>query len=509
MEITPMEARKADPNSHKRGLSFSRVLVLAVLFLVHSSAFASTYGSGTYGANNYGAGDITPPTVSLTAPSGGSTVSGASVALSATASDDVSVAGVQFKLDTNTNIGAEDTTSTYGITWNSTAVADGNHTIVAVARDTSNNYATSSAITVTVDNTAPVRSAGSPSGTLTLNTTGTTLALTTNEAATCKYSTSSGTAYGSMTAFTTIGSTSHSKSVSGLANGGSYVYYVKCQDGQSNTNATDYTISFTVAADTTSPTVTVTAPLNNSTVSGNAVAVSADATDDVSVSGVQFKLDTNTNIGSEDISSPYALTWDSTGVADGIHTIVGVARDGSGNYATSSIITITVQNAGTSSGGSSGGGSIGLGGGGGPAGIFALAPPTITTIAPTSNTGGLSENQIQSILLLVTAFGADQATINNINAVLHGQATQPSAPTLGVFPRDLELNSTGDDVRALQHYLNTHGFQLANYGVGSLGNETDYFGNATRYQLIQFQKAAGITPAVGYFGPRTRAVIVR
>jgi hypothetical protein len=160
--------------------------------------------------------ETTAPAVSLTAPNSGATVSGSTVALSATASDNSAVTGVQFKLDTNTNIGAEDTSSPYSVTWDSTGVADGTHTIIAVARDTYGNYATSSPVTVTVDNTAPVRSAGSPSGTLALNTTSTTLSLTTNEAATCKYSTSSGTAYGSMTAFTTTGSTSHSKSISGV-----------------------------------------------------------------------------------------------------------------------------------------------------------------------------------------------------------------------------------------------------------------------------------------------------
>ena len=224
-----MAERKADSSSYERGLSFSRALVLAVLFIAPSTAFAANYGSGTYGANNYGAGDITPPTASLSAPSGGSTVSGASVTLTATASDNVAVASVQFKVD-GTNIGSAITSSPYTITWNSTSIADGSHTLYAVAEDTSGNYATSS-ISVTVDNTPPVRSGGSPSGTLALNTTSATLSLTTNEAATCKYSTASGTAYGSMTAFGSTGGTSHSTSVSGLTNGGSYVYYVKCQDG--------------------------------------------------------------------------------------------------------------------------------------------------------------------------------------------------------------------------------------------------------------------------------------
>jgi peptidoglycan hydrolase-like protein with peptidoglycan-binding domain len=194
------------------------------------------------------------------------------------------------------------------------------------------------------DTAAPALSAGSPSGTLAFGTTGTTLSLTTNEGATCKYSTSSGAAFGSMTAYTTTGGTSHSSSITGLTNGGSYIYYVKCQDGSANANATDYTISFTVAADTTSPTVSVTAPSNNATVAGTLVTVSANASDDVSVAGVQFKLDTNTLIGAEDTSSPYSLTWNSTGASDGSHAIIAVARDGAGNFATSSTITVTVDN---------------------------------------------------------------------------------------------------------------------------------------------------------------------
>ncbi len=196
------------------------------------------------------------------------------------------------------------------------------------------------------DTTAPVRSSASPSGTLALGTTSTTISLTTNEPATCKYSTSSGTAFGSMTAFSTTGGTTHSAAVSGLINGGSFVYYTKCQDLLVNTNTTDFTISFTVAADITSPTVNVTAPGNNTIVAGSSVAITATASDDVSVAGVQFKLDSSTNIGSEDTVSPYSVTWNSTGVSDGSHTITAVARDGSSNSTTSSVINVTVDNTG-------------------------------------------------------------------------------------------------------------------------------------------------------------------
>jgi hypothetical protein len=101
----------------------------------------------------------------------------------------------------------------------------------------------------TTDTTPPVRSAGLPSGTLASGTTQTTLSLTTNEAASCRYATNAGVAYGSMTnTFSTTGGTAHSTAVSGLQDGLSYSYSVRCQDTAGNPNTDDYTISFTVAA---------------------------------------------------------------------------------------------------------------------------------------------------------------------------------------------------------------------------------------------------------------------
>jgi hypothetical protein len=95
--------------------------------------------------------DSTAPTVSVSAPAPGSTVSGSSVAVSATASDNAAVAGVQFKLD-GVNLGAEDTSAPYAVTWDTTTAANGSHSLTAVARDTSNNTATSSSVSVTVSN---------------------------------------------------------------------------------------------------------------------------------------------------------------------------------------------------------------------------------------------------------------------------------------------------------------------------------------------------------------------
>jgi hypothetical protein len=97
--------------------------------------------------------DISGPAVSISAPANNATVSGATVAVSATASDAVGVAGVQFKLD-GANLGAEDTSSPYSSNWNSTTATNGAHTLTAVARDWAGNLTTSSSIAVTVSNVA-------------------------------------------------------------------------------------------------------------------------------------------------------------------------------------------------------------------------------------------------------------------------------------------------------------------------------------------------------------------
>lgn len=77
----------------------------------------------------------------------------------------------------------------------------------------------------------------------------------------------------------------------------------------------------------------------------------------------------------------------------------------------------------------------------------------------------------------------------------------------GAFMRDLSLNMKGEDVRALQRMLNAKGFKVTASGAGSPGNETALFGSATKAALIKYQKANGIKPAIGFFGPKTRASI--
>lgn len=78
------------------------------------------------------------------------------------------------------------------------------------------------------------------------------------------------------------------------------------------------------------------------------------------------------------------------------------------------------------------------------------------------------------------------------------------APPEVSFTTDLYLGVYHEEVRALQRYLNAHGFQIASEGPGSPGRETTFFGPLTQSALAEFQEAYAIFPAAGYFGPITR-----
>jgi arylsulfatase A-like enzyme/chitodextrinase len=133
-----------------------------------------------------------------------------------------------------------------------------------------------------------------------------------------------------------------------LQPGTTYTYNVAAFDAAGNTSAQSSPVSATTATqpDTTPPSVSITSPAMNATVSGT-VTVTANASDNVAVAGVQFTVDGN-NSGAEVTQPPYSLAWSSTAVANGAHTLRAVARDTSNNVATSAAVTVNVANSASS-----------------------------------------------------------------------------------------------------------------------------------------------------------------
>ena len=96
-----------------------------------------------------------------------------------------------------------------------------------------------------------------------------------------------------------------------------------------------------------------------------------------------------------------------------------------------------------------------------------------------------------------------------MKASLEGTVTAGSVTStaVSVFKANLTVGSLGSEVKALQEFLNAKGYTVSTSGAGSPGNETTKFGSLTKAALIKYQKAKGITPAVGYFGAKTRAAV--
>jgi uncharacterized protein YjiK len=92
-----------------------------------------------------------PPTVSITGPASGATVSG-TINVQASANDDRGVSQVQFFVD-GTSIGVDaNAANGWGVSWDTNGVSDGSHALTAAARDTANQTATSAAVSVSVLN---------------------------------------------------------------------------------------------------------------------------------------------------------------------------------------------------------------------------------------------------------------------------------------------------------------------------------------------------------------------
>jgi hypothetical protein len=98
-------------------------------------------------------------------------------------------------------------------------------------------------------------------------------------------------------------------------------------------------------SDTTKPTVAITSPGNGTNVAGS-VAISAQALDNVGVTGVTIYLD-GVAASTELTSSPYNAVWTSAASAAGTHVLTASARDAAGNVAFSAPVSVTVANTAT------------------------------------------------------------------------------------------------------------------------------------------------------------------
>ena len=180
-----------------------------------------------------------------------------------------------------------------------------------------------------------------------------TIGWTTNEVSDSQVNYGTTTAYGASSILDTSTTTSHSVTITGLTASTLYHFQILTRDPSGNlTTSSDLTFTTTATPDTTPPSISIIAPTTGSTVGGT-VLISTSAIDNVAPSSIQLYVDGATpsssggGSGGSGNTLTYAISWTSGSVADGSHIISAVARDSSGNQATTTI-TVTTDNTGPS-----------------------------------------------------------------------------------------------------------------------------------------------------------------
>lgn len=447
------------------------------------------------------------------------------------ASDDSTVATIDVAGENVTGSG------TASITINPTAaLPEGTELYVTIPstafKDTSNNYFSgftddSSWTFTTIDETAPVISAIAT----TTATTTATVTWSTNENASTRLWYSADTSYASSTAEANTSSrvTSHSASLTSLIACTLYSYKAVSRDASGNaatstastftttgcsggvtpTSATTTSVTVSGAATTTlaadSRTITIETPANF-TATSSSVVIQIKSMDATTVLGsigkptdalmnaasivfnVTALIDNTTELDSFDV--PVTVTYEYTD-AD----IVGLDESTLSMYHYRDAVWSELDSC-----------------------VVDQAANTITCEAPhfsvfaifgsEASSGGPSGTTLVGRIRNLERSG-NIAKANQLRAeyglTQTGSSAAPISSSTATMVRDLELGMSGEDVRALQRLLNAQGFVLATSGVGSVGNETDYFGSLTQAAVSAYQQKHGVVPSVGYFGPRTRA----
>ena len=279
--------------------------------------------------------------VTLSSPQGGSTVGGTiPVTAQVTVIGGLTVRGVQFKLD-GVNLGAEDTSAPYSIPWDTRTASNGPHTLTAVARDLLGLQWTSSPVTVTVFNdlTPPIVAVTAPgAGSALRGTVAVNADATDNVGVVGVQFRLDGANLG---AEDTSAPYTASFDTTTAANG-AHTLTAVARDAAGNV-ATSAAVP--VAVDNAAPAVGVSAPVGGGRVAGTTV-VTADASDNLAVAGVQFLVD-GAPLGAEDTAGPFSVAWDTTTVSAGSHAVTAVARDAAGTAATSVAVVVTVTQTAT------------------------------------------------------------------------------------------------------------------------------------------------------------------
>ncbi|MEZ4683722.1 MAG: DUF4082 domain-containing protein [Caldilineaceae bacterium] len=204
----------------------------------------------------------------------------------------------------------------------------------------------------------------------------------------------------------------------------------------------DVVFAMTPPADTEAPIVTIATPSEGATLIG-AVTLSATATDNIVVAGVQFLVDGG-NLGPEDTEPPYTMPWDTATTANGTHIVSAVARDGAGNLAQADAVNVTVANDQT--------------------------PPTVVAVAPDS---GAADVALATAVTVTFSEALDPATVTGATITLQNASSE-------IIPATVSYNATSHVATITPDNALTHAtlYTVTVHGGASDPRVLDLAGNA-------------------------------
>lgn len=253
-------------------------------------------------------------------------------------------------------------------------------------------------------------------------------------------------------------------------------------------------------------TLILTSPAVNLTVNAGSVADSVI----VKATSVVISLSSSTG-GTFTLTSPEALSSSTTGSggSDAQSCSGGAETDTITQSSASETYTLTPTGSActTSSGGGGNGGggvSVGVASAYGEPYVPGVGIVTSSTLA--SSTTVTANPTIAASTSSLSELNTLEAELAALEAEAHGSSPSGSSSAHYAFTRNLSLWNTGSDVKELQLFLISQASGPAAARLKAHGM-SQVFGLLTYNALVEFQKSVGITPAAGYFGPKTRAYI--
>jgi hypothetical protein len=271
------------------------------------------------------------PITTITSPTAGTTLTaGTTTSIRATASDDISVASVQFYVN-GQPLGALLLKSPYNTDW--TPATPGIYTLVTRVTDNIGNQGTSAPVSITVaPNAAPSVALTSPTATTVVA--GTTVAL----AATASDSDGTITAVKFLANGILIATQTSSPYTTTWTPGAAGTYTLVAQATDDSGNITNSSPVVLTVVSNQAPTVSITGPSNGSVFNvGTTATVTATASDpDGTIASVQFLA--NGTVVDTVTTAPFKTTWSPS--TDGVYNLTAVATDNAGATTTSPTVTV-------------------------------------------------------------------------------------------------------------------------------------------------------------------------